>query len=159
LSCEDGSVTDRPTATADGSSDSPRARLARLIAERRRELGLSAARAAVLADVARNTWATAENGAREVRDENFAGIERALHWHAGSVAIVLEGGEPTALPTAEPGGVPAPLDVHGEIDRISQLPIPAEVRLDLIRRVLDLYEEAQRDREQRQTAPGQTAPA
>jgi hypothetical protein len=43
--------------------------------------------------------------------------------------------------------------VEVEIDRISHLPIPAEVRLNLIRRVLDLYDEAQHDREQQQTTP------
>jgi transcriptional regulator with XRE-family HTH domain len=145
-------VTERPTATADGSSDDPRVRLARYIAGRRHELGLSAARAASDAGVARNTWSSAENGSREVRSENYAGIERALRWAPGSVAAILEGGYPTGVAFPEVLSASAQ-GVEVEIDRISHLPIPAEVRLNLIRRVLDLYDEAQHDREQQQTTP------
>lgn len=141
--------------------------------------------AAKLAGVARNTWMTAESGARAVRDQNFAGIEAAMRWVAGSVASVMHGGEPTVAEPAPAGryntdpphgyrpiapsqypvphmprsDVGVPFDVTAEVDRIRRLNLPAEARLRLIRGVLDLYEElAQEEGERRASQEGGVSP-
>jgi hypothetical protein len=73
----------------------PRERLARYIRERRQELRLSETEATKRAGFgSRNTWAGAEGGSRDLRSQNYAGIERALEWSAGSVERILAGGEP-----------------------------------------------------------------
>jgi transcriptional regulator with XRE-family HTH domain len=93
----------------------PRARLGLLVAQRRKQLQLSASEAARLARVSRGTWIAVEKAERETEEYNYAGFERALQWRFGSVAAVLAGGEPTPGPE-QPPATPSPS------------PLPAEVR-------------------------------
>lgn len=86
----------------DQAGDDPRSRLARAIGARRKQLGLSQPQAAKLAGVARNTWASAEDGARTIRSHNYRGIEKSLQWGTGSVEAILDGGDPTELEPSEP---------------------------------------------------------
>lgn len=82
--------------TTTNNEDWPR--LVRYVVERRRELGLSQAEAARLAQFgARNTWVNMETGATKPRDSKWAGIENALAWEQGSVQAVLNGDEPTEM--------------------------------------------------------------
>lgn len=48
--------------------------------------------------VGRSTWINWENDRFVPEDFNFALIEGVLRWRPGSVAAVLDGGEPTPLP-------------------------------------------------------------
>lgn len=72
-----------------------RRRLAEIIKTRRLERGLSTSKAAQAAGIDRATWSTAESGTRRTSEHNWAGIERALGWRTGSIAEILQGGEPT----------------------------------------------------------------
>jgi transcriptional regulator with XRE-family HTH domain len=72
-----------------------RERLADCVAQRRKELQLSASQAARLARVARGTWIAVEKAERATEDYNYAGFERALQWQLGSMEAVLAGGDPT----------------------------------------------------------------
>ncbi|MGA4726256.1 helix-turn-helix domain-containing protein [Micromonospora taraxaci] len=74
-----------------------RARLAEFIKTRRLERGLSTSKAAQAAGIDRATWSTAESGARRTSEHNWAGIERALGWATGSIAAILNGGNPTPV--------------------------------------------------------------
>ncbi|NUS74289.1 MAG: hypothetical protein HOQ05_12920 [Corynebacteriales bacterium] len=80
--------------TTQSGDDWPR--LAHYVVIRRRELGLSQAEAARIAQFgARNTWINMETGTTKPRDSKWAGIERALLWARGSVQAILSGAEPT----------------------------------------------------------------
>ena len=79
---------------ADECPEDPRQRLGRLVQERRRQLGLSIRAAAERGGVVRNTWASIEEGVRKTADSNWAGVQRALGWVPGSVASILNGGDP-----------------------------------------------------------------
>jgi hypothetical protein len=79
------------------ATQDPHSRLAELIRTRRLSQRLSASAAARLADVDRDTWSSAEKGARRLREYNYSGFERALRWSPGSIEAVLAGGEPTLL--------------------------------------------------------------
>ncbi|MFF5228416.1 helix-turn-helix domain-containing protein [Dactylosporangium sp. NPDC000521] len=128
--------------------EEPRTRLARMIRERRVELRLSERQAALRAGIARNTWASAEEGARQPAERSIASIEAALAWLPGSIERILAGGEPaSAGQPAEPQpGLPPKFDIQAEIDRASRLDLPAEARIEIIRRLMDLYEESQANR-------------
>jgi transcriptional regulator with XRE-family HTH domain len=69
-------------------ADVGRGRLARLVQQQRQSLGLSVRAAARKAGVDRATWAGLEDGSRETQDRQFAGIERALEWAAGSIDAI-----------------------------------------------------------------------
>ncbi len=72
-----------------------RKRLAQHIRERRQALRLSETTATKRAGFgSRNTWAGAEDGTRDLRTHNYAGVETALEWSAGSVERILAGGDP-----------------------------------------------------------------
>lgn len=124
--------------------DVPRTRLASRIRDRRQELRLSQAEAARLASMARNTWASAEDGSRDVRTQNYAGIERALQWAAGSVDEILGGGEPTA--ENAPPALPADFDLDAELDRINRLDVSGAKKLAAARALIEMYEQAQAER-------------
>lgn len=59
-------------------------------------LGLSPAEAAAQVGVSRQAWSAWERGTVPT-DKNWAAIERVLKWDRGSVAMILEGGEPVPL--------------------------------------------------------------
>lgn len=136
-----------------------RARLASLIQARRRELRISEREAAARGSLARNTWASAEAGTRHIAERTASGIEVALEWAPGSVEAILAGGEPTIL-ERRPAGLLVPdslpsgsyphgmtirggrdFDLAAEVRRIRHLQLPADSRLELIRSVIDLYQE------------------
>lgn len=134
--------------------EEPRTRLARMIRARRLELRLSERQAALRAGVARNTWASAEEGTRQPAERSSAGIEEALGWEHGSIDVIMAGGKPRFVIDLQDHKPPSPdSDVQREIERISKLDLPATARMDLIRRVLDLYEEAAAEKQERQQAP------
>lgn len=84
------------------SDTGDRQRLALAVKDRRQQLGLSVRAAADNGDVARGTWTALEDGTRRTSDNNYAGIERALHWAPGSIAVILSGGTAViAEPPAE----------------------------------------------------------
>ena len=122
-----------------------------MIRARRRELRLSERQAATRAGVARNTWAAAEEGARQPAERSVAGIEVALRWATGSVDQILAGGKPTPQEdqpeAAPPPSLPAGFDLDAEITRAAHLDVSPQTRLTIIRRLIDLYEEAQAERQ------------
>lgn len=88
----------------------PRQRLGQLMADRRRELRLTIVAAAAKAGFDRMTWSNAEKGLRLLAESNWAGVEQALDWAAGSVAAVFSGGDPKLKPAAQtitPDGIPS----------------------------------------------------
>lgn len=130
-----------------------RTRLAQLIQARRRELRLSERQAAMIAGVARNTWASAEEGARRPAERSISGIEAALRWAPGSIDRILTGGDPMPQRDPQPEAttrslarLPPDFDLSAEIDKISRLDIPARTKLELARQITDLYEQAQAER-------------
>ncbi|GAB1695155.1 helix-turn-helix domain-containing protein [Krasilnikovia sp. M28-CT-15] len=88
--------------------DEARTRLADLVTKRRQALGLSVRAAAEASGLSRITWGALEDGSRRTGDSKFAGIERALKWDSGSVAAILNGGDPT--PVMEDTPPPGPGD-------------------------------------------------
>jgi hypothetical protein len=46
------------------------------------------------------------------------------------------------------------IDIKEELDRIEELPVSARMKLDLTRRILRLYAEAQREAGRRSTSDG-----
>jgi len=107
-----------------------RQRLGALVRARRRQLGLSIVAAARTAGVNRGTWEALESCTRATRDHNYAGIERALRWQAGSIEAILTGGTPTPLPGSPPFEDP---DVDPETGTKYVDPVEQEIwRLDLL---------------------------
>lgn len=74
--------------------------LAETVRARRRDLRLSKEEAARRGGMSVKTWTSVEIG-REVRDTTYVGTEDALKWERGSVAAILDGGDPTPLEPAE----------------------------------------------------------
>jgi DNA-binding XRE family transcriptional regulator len=130
--------------------EEPRSRLARLIQTRRRELRLSERQAAADAGVARNTWASAEEGVKQLAEKSIAGIEAALRWAPGSIDRILAGGNPAPLPDQAPASaapaLPHDFDLNAEIDKVMRLDLPAQNKLKLARQITELYEQAQAER-------------
>lgn len=124
-----------------------RERLGQQVALRRTQLGLSVSAAARIAQIDRGTWAGVEKAVRLTEQYNFAGIERALQWAPGSIAATLAGGNPTPQQDGQHEAIepalPPDFDLRAEIERISRLDIPARTRLELAKRITDLYEQAQ----------------
>lgn len=84
-----------------GGEEGPRQRLAHLMEQRRRALGLSVRAAAQAAGIDRATWTSAEAGTRQTAEYNYAGIEKALSWQSGSIDAILDGRDPTPVPVRE----------------------------------------------------------
>lgn len=79
----------------------PRERLAQQIRTRRLQRGLSIRAAAKIAGISPITWTGAEKGTRITAEHLFTGFESALRWQPGSVAAILDGGEPAPLDAAD----------------------------------------------------------
>lgn len=129
-------------------------RLGQAVKDRRLELGLSVRAAATIAEINRATWGTLEEGDRRLSRHLWKGVEGALAWAPGSVSRILAGGDPTPLPDDHPEVVvpalPPDFDLGAEIERVSRLDIPAKTKLELARRITDLYEQAQAEHRQAQ---------
>lgn len=137
-----------------GEPESSRERLGELASRRRRELGLSVSAAARAAHIDRATWAGMERSGRRTEAYNYAGIERALAWEPGSVDQILAGGEPTPVSRRPATQEPIPdLDLDVEIERIAALDLPARTRLVLLRKLIDLHEQAQAEQHEQQQNP------
>jgi transcriptional regulator with XRE-family HTH domain len=111
--------------------------LAERVRSRRRELGLSIRAASTAAGIARATWDDLETGARQTRQDRWASVERALQWQPGSIAAILEGGEPII---GERAKVPAS-SLADAVARIRNLPDvdPAD-KLRMVHDLLAMYE-------------------
>lgn len=95
-----------------------RDRLSRLVAARRKDLGLSVSAAARAAGINRATWSALERGERDTEEYLYSGIERAIAWAAGSIGVILAGGDPRPLTvTREPI-----LDVEAQLRKIRDNP-------------------------------------
>lgn len=123
------------------------AKLGQAVKERRLELGLSVRTAAAQADINRATWGTLEEGDRRLSRHLWKSVEATLSWTPGSIDRILAGGNPTPLRDDKSETIklalPPGFDLAAEIERISRLDIPARTRLELARRITDLYEQAQ----------------
>lgn len=64
--------------------------------QRRLQLNLSIKRAAVMAELSKDTWMRVENG-DAVRHMTYDKVEGALDWTIGSCRKIIEGGEPALL--------------------------------------------------------------
>ncbi|MET0492889.1 MAG: hypothetical protein ABW000_07125 [Actinoplanes sp.] len=72
--------------------------LSRVVRDRRLEMGLSVNAAAKHAGINRLTWTAIEDGSRRTQEHNYAGVERALQWAAGSIQQLLSGeGQPALV--------------------------------------------------------------
>jgi transcriptional regulator with XRE-family HTH domain len=113
-----------------------RQRLASLAKERRQEQGLSVRQAADAADIARGTWTALEDGTRKTSDHNYRGIERALHWAPGSIAAILDGGDPMPQPDTDAAPITADLTPPPRVDdaftRVMRSNLPTEKKRHLV---------------------------
>lgn len=82
-----------------------RARLAKLMDERRDQLGLYWNEVAQLADITKEGLRSVRFETRALRPATKRGIERALQWKVGTVDRILAGGDPDEIPP-----MPAPSD-------------------------------------------------
>lgn len=79
------------------------ARLGARVKAHRLQLYSSRKAAADAGGITKDTWQRVEEG-RAAREVSYVGVERALHWAAGSCIAVAEGGEPVLV---DPAGAPA----------------------------------------------------
>lgn len=82
--------------------------LAETARKRRQDLRLSKEEAARRGGMSVKTWTNVEDG-RPVRDTTYVGIEDSLEWERGSVAAILDGGDPVPL---EPETPAEPIEVE-----------------------------------------------
>ena len=129
------------------------ARLGAAVKARRLELGMSARGASERAGINRATWGALEDGDpktgryRQFSERNWAGVEDALDWARGSIQEVLGGGEPNPLPeTSGQRRVVISEEIGAELQRIRDLPFPAETKLRMIQALLDVAEESASER-------------
>lgn len=119
--------------------------LAKLIQRRRLDLGLSVRQAAETAGIARNTWASAEDGSRQTSDTNFAAIERALRWTPGSISQVKAGGAPNELPDAPSSTRTTSNDADEALIRIMRSDIPDGDKARIVRLLIQKQERARKE--------------
>ena len=74
------------------------AEIGALVAERRKELGLTQSRVAHLAELNARTVTAIEEGAQWPRPDTQSRIESALQWTEGSLAAARAGGAPESIP-------------------------------------------------------------
>lgn len=132
---------------------SARARLARLIEDRRKSLSLSISGAARAAGIDRGTWTAAERGTRQTEEYMYAGIERVLRWAPGSIDDIMAGGEPTiqqpaeATEPARPAETPGPLPDDEAIIKVMRSDrIPEDQKRRIVRILID---DRERERQRR----------
>jgi len=89
-----------------------RARLAELVAARRKSLRLSVVKAAGGAAVSRGTWLRVEAG-DPIQAHNYAGVDFILEWEDGSCERVIAGGDPIPLSPD-----PSPRTPHDKIEEV-----------------------------------------
>jgi DNA-binding XRE family transcriptional regulator len=121
--------------------DSHRQRLADLVKRRRTQLQLSTVRAAQEAKLSRQTWQNLESAARRTNPANHTAIERVLRWAPGSVAAILDGGDPTEV-TGQPTSPGQGPTLGERIAAINALPLPLWERLAAIDELVAAYRQA-----------------
>jgi transcriptional regulator with XRE-family HTH domain len=77
-----------------------RAQVGALVAQRRKDLGLTQSRVAHLAELNIRTLIALEEGAQWPRPDTQAKIETALQWSSGSLEAAREGGTPESIAPA-----------------------------------------------------------
>lgn len=114
-------------------------RLGELIRHRRTVLKLSSRAAAARGDISRSTWVSAETADRQLSERLWSSVEDVLGWAQGSIATVLQGGDPTVVAAPRSGTS----GLADEVERIQKMTsIPAKDRLRMIRALVDLYEQS-----------------
>lgn len=109
-----------------------RARLARYMEDRLRELRLTWQEVAVAGDVSVKALQTARTGQHAIRDETKRGIAAGLRWTEQSVDAILEGGEPVPLgPASAPGQRRLPV-LHQGVDEKALAPYIRDVQALLL---------------------------
>ncbi|MGH3388629.1 MAG: helix-turn-helix domain-containing protein [Actinomadura sp.] len=93
--------------TSPSPAETPRERLARLLDERRADLGLHWIEVAELAGLTREGLRKIRNGTRLIQTESKLGLERALRLKRGSINEAMAGGDLTPV-DAEPEPAPKP---------------------------------------------------
>lgn len=88
------------------------ARVGELVAQRRKELGLTQSRVAHLAELNARTVTAIEEGAQWPRPDTQSRIETALMWTEGSLEAARAGGDPVSI---TPASLP-PLRDHSDAD-------------------------------------------
>ncbi|MFG2826041.1 helix-turn-helix domain-containing protein [Streptomyces sp. NPDC048434] len=96
-------------------------RLASYVTARRHDLGMGREAIARTVGLAKGTWTRLEQGAA-IRDVNYAKIDKALSWAAGSCMSVAAGRDPVVLHPKElaPGVVAATVPVEDMGDAVRQ---------------------------------------
>ena len=88
-----------------------RQRLADLMESRRLELGLRWREVAEAGNISYEVIRAVRNGNGQIRPLSQHGIETGLHWSAGSVQRILDGGDPASIepaPVTTSGGITIP---------------------------------------------------
>lgn len=122
-------------------------RLAQIVKARRVELGLSVRDIAKQAVIDRQTWTNLEAAARTLRTTNWSKVERVLGWGPGSIAAILDGGEPTypRLHLTMDFGALSPIvrNLVVDLDYIAHMDVPATVKAVLTHCVFTVLREAE----------------
>lgn len=105
--------------------ETPRQRLARLMDERRSDLGLTWNEVADKAGITREGLRRMRTGTGHIRSLTKRGIERALQWTSGSVDRILAGGEPNIVHEASARLSPT----DDALERFLARPVPTDEEL------------------------------
>lgn len=105
--------------------ETPRQRLARLMDDRRSDLGLTWNEVADKAGVTREGLRRMRTGTGHIRSLTKRGIERALQWASGSVDQILAGGDPGIIREASASATPT----DDALERFLARPVPTDEEL------------------------------
>lgn len=125
-------------------TEQARSRLARLMNDRRVDLGLRWTEVAEMGGVSAETLRAMRRTSAPLRDLTKAGIEKGLRWKRGSVDQVLAGGDP----------VPEARYDDAALQSIWELNLPEEVRLGMIALAERMREERERRNGPERTSRG-----
>lgn len=134
----------------------PHERLEAAMYARRRELGYKTWRElALAADISYETLRSVRRGESAPAEATMDGLEHALHWQAGSVQALLDGGEPTELPLRAEANLARFAKLNPRPKRSEELLAQRTAReaeraedqaqIDRLAELADLLEDAQED--------------
>lgn len=98
----------------------PRVRLAQYIEHRITALALEYAEVCRRAEISDETLGKIRKGMK-ARSSTYHKLERALEWVQGSIAAILDGGEPTPFGTPSDGTPPPPAPMDQELELARRL--------------------------------------
>lgn len=99
--------------------ETPRKRLARLMDERRADLGdLYLHEVAEAAGLTREGLRKIRRGKGAIQTESKLGLERALRWERGSINAILAGGDPTSVQSTDE---PKPPPREPSVEELAEL--------------------------------------